>query len=84
MANAILSATRASDRGYRIGGDEFALILVDAQGVEAENLQKRLHAAGAPKFTVGLASAPDDDGELLVELADERLYAKRREPLTAT
>lgn len=84
MANAILSATRASDRGYRIGGDEFALILVDARGVEAENLQKRLQAAGAPKFTVGLASAPDDDGELLVELADERLYAKRREPLTAT
>jgi diguanylate cyclase (GGDEF)-like protein len=82
LANSIVSATRASDRGYRIGGDEFAIILVDAVGVEAEDLQKRLAAAGAPKFTIGIASYPPDDPERLVELADERLYDQRREVLT--
>ena len=78
LANAILSATRAADRGYRIGGDEFALILADASGVEAEAIHKRLQAAGAPKFTIGIASLPDDDPDRLVEVADARLYAERR------
>jgi diguanylate cyclase (GGDEF)-like protein len=78
LGNAIQSATRASDRGYRIGGDEFALLLVDTEGMHTDDLEKRLHAAGAPSFTVGIASSPPDDAERLVELADERLYAQRR------
>ena len=79
LGNAILSATRAADRGYRIGGDEFALILADASGVEAAAIHKRLQAAGAPKFTIGMASLGEDDPDRLVEIADERLYARRRE-----
>jgi diguanylate cyclase (GGDEF)-like protein len=78
LGNAIISATRVADRGYRIGGDEFALILADASGVEAEAMHKRLQAAGAPKFTIGIASLPEDDPNRLVELADARLYAQRR------
>jgi diguanylate cyclase (GGDEF)-like protein len=78
LGNAIISATRAADRGYRIGGDEFALILADASGVEAEAMHKRLQAAGAPKFTIGIASLPEDDPNRLVELADARLYEQRR------
>ena len=78
LGNAIISATRAADRGYRIGGDEFALILADASGVEAEAMHKRLQASGAPSFTIGIASLPEDDPDRLVELADARLYEQRR------
>lgn len=78
LANAIEQTVRASDRAYRIGGDEFALILADTPRIEAHLIAKRLEAQGAPKVTIGIASVPGDDPERLVELADARLYAQRQ------
>lgn len=77
VANAIRVAIRAADRGYRVGGDEFALILADSAKVDEPRLRQRLTEAGCPSVTVGTASLPDEDPEHLMEVADTRLYAKR-------
>lgn len=80
LGQAVARSIRASDRGYRIGGDEFALLLVDTSGLEADVILKRLETEGAPRVTVGTASIPPDDPDQLVRLADARLYARRRAP----
>lgn len=78
MAGALGATARQEDHAYRIGGDEFALILVDAERPEVNLVVDRLRDAGAPPFSVGLANLPDDPPEVLVRLADERLYELRR------
>jgi diguanylate cyclase (GGDEF)-like protein len=78
LAGSIQAAVRLSDRAYRIGGDEFALLLADASSVDADTIAKRLQAEGSPAVTIGTASLPGDDPDRLVQLADARLYAKRR------
>src|SRR5581483_3078069 len=78
MAAAIRIATRADDRGYRVGGDEFALLLPNTILPEPDEFVRRLQQAGAPDCTVGIASAPTDALDELVELADHRLYETRR------
>jgi diguanylate cyclase (GGDEF)-like protein len=77
MADALRAACRRSDRAYRIGGDEFALLLSDALVVEPGLLAARVAEAGAPPCTVGTASSPPDALEDLVELADRSLYEVR-------
>ena len=79
MGDAIRQAVRADDRGYRIGGDEFALILPNTVLPDPRALVQRLEGAGAPRMTIGVASVPGDPIDRLVEVADERLYAARRE-----
>lgn len=78
VAEALDSTARLEDGAYRIGGDEFALILVDTDVPDEEILVDRLRAGGAPACSVGLATlaedaAPDD----LVRRADSRLYERR-------
>jgi diguanylate cyclase (GGDEF)-like protein len=77
MAEAIRTGTRADDRGYRVGGDEFALILPNTVLADPTGLIDRLHRAGAPECTIGVASLPGDPRDRLVELADSRLYDAR-------
>ena len=78
MAGALGGTARQEDGAYRIGGDEFALILVDAERPEVAQVVDRLRDGGAPAFSVGLASLPEDPPELLMRRADERLYELRR------
>lgn len=78
VGRAIRASARQEDRGYRIGGDEFVLLLSDAHGLDADALTERLRAAGAPPLSIGVASAPPDPLDDLITLADERLYARRR------
>jgi diguanylate cyclase (GGDEF)-like protein len=78
LARAIVSSIRAYDRGYRIGGDEFAILLIDAWDFDGDSLLERLKRHGAPDVTLGSASAPTDDPDHMVELADERLYSQRK------
>lgn len=73
-ARSLRRGLRRSDRIYRIGGDEFAAILVDTSDVHSHLLIKRLQDAGSPSFSVGTASSPPDPTDRLVVLADIRLY----------
>jgi diguanylate cyclase (GGDEF)-like protein len=88
MAAATLrKSLRTSDYAFRIGGDEFALLLPQSDTEQATTLSRRLRAAygnsiqplnlGLPlALDYGLAVYPED-GELqdvLIRVADERLY----------
>jgi diguanylate cyclase (GGDEF)-like protein len=75
---ALRTALRHSDRAYRIGGDEFAIILVDTADADSHELVDRLLAAGSAPISLGMASWPPDDLHTLVQTADERLYEGRR------
>jgi diguanylate cyclase (GGDEF)-like protein len=81
---ALRQAVRQGDTAARIGGDEFAVILSNAEGHESSGFTERLRGhlvtLGNPvEFTIGTATSPRDStdpGELL-RLADGRLYEKK-------
>ena len=88
MAAATLRRSlRTSDYAFRIGGDEFALLLPQTDTEQAATLARRLRAAYASSIEplhlgiplamdYGLAVYPDDSElqEVLIRVADERLY----------
>lgn len=78
VACALRTTARQEDGAYRIGGDEFALILVDADLGDEELVVDRLLAAGAPACSVGVATLPAESPAELLARADERLYERRR------
>jgi two-component system, cell cycle response regulator len=80
---------RSADIACRIGGDEFAVLLPEASGREAELLYGRLHRAvssrpvaeaGSVSVSAGIAVLQaDDEPNTFFERADEALYrAKER------
>jgi diguanylate cyclase (GGDEF)-like protein len=88
MAAATLrKSLRTSDYAFRIGGDEFALLLPQSDTEQAAILSRRLRAAYAESLEplklgiplaldYGLAVYPEDGElqEVLIRVADERLY----------
>jgi len=87
LASACTENIRGADYACRIGGDEFAIILPQAETASGRLLAQRIvqtfeqGALGlAPQVEVGLdfglATFPEDGdtGERLIELADRRLY----------
>ncbi|MBA3262856.1 MAG: diguanylate cyclase [Thermoleophilaceae bacterium] len=89
LADALSSQLRHSDEAYRIGGDEFGVVLPGTGPVDAEGVMRRLRSAvmyrlspgGDPiEASFGIAVfEPGDDPERVVARADEALYqAKRR------
>jgi len=91
MAAATLKkALRTSDFAFRIGGDEFALILPQTDAPQALALSRRVESVFADTLkslqlsvTVGMdygvATFPQDadNAEDLVRIADERLYQRK-------
>ena len=79
---------RASDRAFRVGGDEFALLLVGAGPTDAQEAIARLVFGLAEGSTedarlsasFGSAVYPDDGttATQLINVADSRLYAAKR------
>jgi diguanylate cyclase (GGDEF)-like protein len=79
---------RASDAVGRVGGDEFALILVGADSDDVASVLGRIASTldtdpptiGEVRASYGLARAPDDGWtrEALIEAADRRLYDHKR------
>jgi diguanylate cyclase (GGDEF)-like protein len=90
-ASTLQKSMRTSDYAFRIGGDEFALLLPQSDKEQAAALSRRLRAAyeesiealhlGIPlALDYGLAAYPDDGDlqEVLIRVADERLYSLKK------
>ena len=87
VANALRASRRVSDTAGRIGGDEFAVVLPDADAAAARQFITRMHTvlsrhrrAGTVTISGGCAEYPRDGatGEALLEAADAALYAEKQ------
>jgi diguanylate cyclase (GGDEF)-like protein len=89
LADALRNELRRSDEAYRVGGDEFAVLLPGASRLDAERVMRRLREtipgetpAGTDPIEASFGIAllePGDDAEHVVSRADQALYqAKRR------
>jgi diguanylate cyclase (GGDEF)-like protein len=89
-AATLKKALRTSDSAFRIGGDEFALLLPQTDAPQALALSRRVQTVFAEmilplQLTVsvgmdhGVAIFPQDadQADLLIRLADERLYRQK-------
>ncbi|HYK40493.1 MAG TPA: diguanylate cyclase [Candidatus Eremiobacteraceae bacterium] len=88
LANVMREHCRSVDLPARYGGDEFALVLIDTDPAMAEQVAERIRgclckASGEPPLgvSIGVASYPVDGqtGQELLEAADRRLYARKKE-----
>ena len=87
VADALRSAVRDGDEVFRVGGEEFAVLMPGLSGRDALPVAERLRLAVSAtpfdtplRISVGLASWPHDaaDRDELVRRADEALYAAKR------
>jgi diguanylate cyclase (GGDEF)-like protein len=90
VAAQLLGHTRGSDVAGRMGGDEFAVILAQTNGFQAEAKAEALAAAIAATPVEGLPAAmqvrvswgvaeirPDAEPEAVIAEADAAMYARR-------
>lgn len=79
LADAARAALREQDRAYRIGGDEFLLLLPETDQPGAEAAVERMRSAGAPPFTAGFCVVDGDARPAqVVADADADLMARKR------
>jgi diguanylate cyclase (GGDEF)-like protein len=92
FANVLVESLRKPDDAFRIGGDEFAVLLAEATEEDAmqvvarvESLLEKLAAGGEPWLAdlsacFGCASCPEDadDAQTLFRLSDDALYDAKR------
>ncbi len=95
-ASTLQKALRTSDSAFRIGGDEFALLLPQTDAAQALALSRRVETVFAEvlrtlqlTFPVtmdhGVANFPQDgdQSDQLIRVADERLYRSKHANRTA-
>ena len=81
-AGAIRSTLRTADQAFRVGGDEFALLLPEVSDAGLDGLCDRLGealAAAGVSASVGAAiRAPTGNLHAVAREADERMYERKR------
>ena len=84
VADTMERTCRSSDMAFRVGGDEFALVLPGSGRDEAEAVAERVRRAVASidarvSASIGMASWPDDGGskDVLLAHADAALYSMK-------
>ena len=91
-ANTLKKALRTSDSAFRIGGDEFALLLPQTDSSQAYGLSRRIGVVFAEvlrplELTIpvsmdhGVSTFPQDGEhrDQLIRIADERLYSLKKQ-----
>jgi diguanylate cyclase (GGDEF)-like protein len=79
LAAALRGQLRHSDTAYRVGGDEFAVVLPGASVEDAERVIGRLRDAVAIVASFGISRfEPGDDPEHVMARADAALYEAKR------
>ena len=89
MGRLLVGASRAADRAFRIGGDEFALLLPNADAPATHAIMHRILASALSaettfgrsfSFSAGISAYPEpsQDGRLLLRNADAALYWAKR------
>jgi len=81
LVRAFYTQLRDEDRVFRVGGDEFVILLPFTSSAAAELLMERIQRGGAPAFTWGAAGYPvaGGDARRVVEAADLELYRRRQD-----
>jgi diguanylate cyclase (GGDEF)-like protein len=77
----LIASLRKGDEAFRIGGDEFALMLAEASEDDARGVVDRINAQPEGlRASFGVASCPEHaaDAQALFRLADEALYEAKR------
>ena len=81
FARTLQDGLRKGDEAFRIGGDEFALLLAEASETDAREVVGRI-VEGAPtiRASFGVGSCPEhaDDAQALFRMADAALYEAKR------
>jgi len=79
LVRAFYAALRDEDTVFRVGGDEFMILLPFTSAEDAAVLMERVAAGDAPPFTWGASGFPGDATEAvaLVAAADQDLYRRR-------
>ncbi len=79
LAHGLTAMMRAGDNAYRVGGDEFMVILPDLHPEAIASVIERTAVGASSAFTWGSAGLPNDSGSAasLLALADLRLLAHR-------
>jgi diguanylate cyclase (GGDEF)-like protein len=83
MGQLISKVVRFSDRAFRIGGDEFAMIFecdgAEAAAVIGSELRSRAPGRLGTTLSIGVAlAAADETDDAFVERADAALYEVKR------
>ena len=78
-ANCVTEALAGAGRVYRIGGDEFAVLLTGTGCESFRDALKQKSAAAGCNFSTGMAAVcPGETSKELVKRADEDMYRNKR------
>jgi diguanylate cyclase (GGDEF)-like protein len=79
VADALRATIRSGDNAFRIGGDEFAVILPEASARDAQAAAQRIADELQVAVSFGVAVCEDDgDAGTLLRAADDAMYRMKR------